>query len=109
LVAEGRKGRLTEAQVRTLADGRIYTAPQALEAKLVDRIGYLEDVVQEAKTRATLDKVQLVMYSRRPGRIDNAYSTAPSTATFATGDLEQAKKLLGFHCYYLWEPYLLGK
>jgi hypothetical protein len=49
------------------------------------------------------------MYSRRPGRIDNAYSTAPSTATFATGDLEQAKKLLGFHCYYLWEPYLLGK
>jgi protease-4 len=109
VVAEGRKGRLTEDQVRTLADGRIYTAPQALEAKLVDRIGYLEDVIKEAKTRATLDKARLVMYSRRPGRLDNAYSAAPSTATFATGDLEQAKKLLGFHCYYLWEPYLLGK
>lgn len=109
VVAEGRKGRLTEAQVRTLADGRIYTAPQALEAKLVDRIGYLEDVVQEAKSRANLEKAQLVMYSRRPSRLDNAYSAAPAAATFATGDFEQAKKLLGFHCYYLWEPYLLGK
>jgi protease-4 len=109
VVAEGRKGRLTEAQVRTLADGRVYTAQQALEAKLVDRVGYLEDVVAETKTRANLGKVQLVMYSRRPGRLDNAYSAGASTATFATGDLEQAKKLLGFHCYYLWEPYLLGK
>ena len=109
VVAEGRKGRLTEAQVRTLADGRIYTAQQALDAKLVDRVGYLEDVVAETKTRANLAKAQLVMYSRRPGRLDNAYSAGASTATFATGDLEQAKKLLGFHCYYLWEPYLLGK
>jgi protease-4 len=109
VVAEGRKGRLTEAQVRTLADGRVYTAQQALDAKLVDRVGYLEDVVAETKTRANLGKAQLVMYSRRPGRLDNAYSAGASTATFATGDLEQAKKLLGFHCYYLWEPYLLGK
>jgi protease-4 len=109
VVAEGRKGRLTEAQVRTLADGRVYTSAQALEAKLVDRVGYLEDVVAETKTRAKIDKAQLVMYSRRPGRLDNAYSGSPSAATFATGDLDQAKKLLGFHCYYLWEPYLLGK
>jgi protease-4 len=109
VVAEGRKGRLTEAQVRTLADGRVYTAPQALEAKLVDRVGYFEDVVAETKTRAKLDQARIVMYSRRPGRLDNAYSGGPSAQTFATGDLEQAKKLLGFHCYYLWEPYLLGK
>lgn len=109
VVAEGRKGRLTEAQVRTLADGRVYTAEQALAAKLVDRVGYLADAVAETKSRANLDKGQLVMYSRRPGRLDNAYSAGPSAATFATGDLEQAKKLLGFHCYYLWEPYLLGK
>src|SRR5437762_2379471 len=34
VVTEGRKGRLTEAQVKALADGRVYTAPQALEAKL---------------------------------------------------------------------------
>jgi len=109
VVAEGRKGKLTEAQVKTLADGRVYTAQQALEAKLVDRVGYLADAVAETKSRAGLDQAKLVLYSRRPGRIDNTYSGTPGTETFATGDLEQARKLLGFHCYYLWEPYLLGK
>lgn len=109
VVAEGRKGRLDEAQVKALADGRVYTAQQALDAKLVDKVGYLADAVAEAKARAGLDQAKLVIYSRRPGRIENAYSSTPSAETFATGDLEQARKLLGFHCYYLWEPYLLGK
>lgn len=109
VVAEGRKGKLTEPEVRTLADGRVYTAQQALEAKLVDRVGYLADAIAEAKSRAGIDQAKVVLYSRRPGRIDNAYSGNPSAETFGTGDLEQARKLLGFHCYYLWEPYLLGK
>ena len=109
MVTEGRKGRLTEAEVRALADGRVYTAQQALEAKLVDKIGYLDDAVAEAKARAKLEKVKLVMYSRRTGQLDNAYSAPAAASTFGTGDLEQARKLLGFHCYYLWEPYLLGK
>jgi protease-4 len=109
VVTEGRKGRLTEEQVRGLADGRVYTAEQALVAKLVDRVGYLSDVLDEAKSRANVPKAKLVMYSRRPSRLDNAYSGAPSVRSFATSDLEQARKLLGFHCYYLWEPYLLGK
>jgi protease-4 len=109
VVVEGRKGRLTEAQVKALADGRVYTAEQALDAKLVDRVGYLTDAIAEVKSRAGLDQAKLVIYSRRPGRIDNVYSGTPNAETFATGDLEQARKLLGFHCYYLWEPYLLGK
>jgi protease-4 len=109
VVAEGRKGRLTEAQVRGLADGRIYTAQQALEAKLVDRVGYLVDAVQEAKRRAGVAEARLVMYSRRPAKVDNEYSISAQAPPAFGGDLEQARKLLGFHCYYLWEPYLLGK
>lgn len=109
VVTDGRKGRLTEAQVRTLADGRVYTAQQALEAKLVDRVGYLDDAVSEAKSRAGLAKAKLVMYSRRPARLENAYSAQAQGAPLPSGELEQARKLLGFHCYYLWEPYLLGK
>ena len=35
---------LSDAEVRKLADGRIYTARQALDAKLIDVIGYEEDV-----------------------------------------------------------------
>jgi protease-4 len=45
-VAEGRK--LPEADVRTIADGRIFTGEQALALKLVDRIGTLQDAVEEA-------------------------------------------------------------
>jgi len=109
VVVEGRKGRLTESQVRTLADGRIFTAPQALEAKLVDGVGYLADAVFEAQKRANVSKAKLVMYSRRPSRVDNEYSASAQAQTFIGSDLEQARKLLGFHCYYLWEPYILGK
>ena len=109
VVAEGRKGRLTESQVRTLADGRVYTAQQALDAKLVDRVGYLVDAFGEAKTRASVEKAKLVMYSRRPARLENEYSASASSQGLPVADFEQARRLLGFRCYYLWEPYLLGK
>uniref|UniRef100_C6E338 Signal peptide peptidase SppA, 36K type n=1 Tax=Geobacter sp. (strain M21) TaxID=443144 RepID=C6E338_GEOSM len=45
-VAEGRK--LPVEQVRAIADGRIFSGEQALAAKLVDRIGTLQDAVEEA-------------------------------------------------------------
>ena len=41
IVSKGRK--LDEARVRALADGRIFLAPEAKEAGLVDEIGYLSD------------------------------------------------------------------
>jgi len=45
LVAEARK--LPEADVRKLADGRIFVAGDALEHKLIDGIGYSADAEQE--------------------------------------------------------------
>lgn len=45
-VAEGRK--LDEAQVRRLADGRIYTGRQAKNLGLVDELGNYYDALQEA-------------------------------------------------------------
>jgi protease-4 len=45
-VAEGRK--LPEAQVRAIADGRIFSGEQALALKLVDKLGTLQDAVDEA-------------------------------------------------------------
>ena len=49
--------------VRYLADGGIYTADKALEYGLIDKIGYLDDAVQEAKTKAGLvGDVRVVTY-----------------------------------------------
>jgi protease-4 len=109
VVVEGRKGRLTAQQVRALADGRVFTAAQALEEKLVDRVGYLADAIAEAKSRAGLPAADVVMYTRRPSRAENAYSAPPSASVPGGADLEAVRSLLGFRCWYLWEPYLLGK
>jgi protease-4 len=49
-VAEGRK--LTVTEVRTIADGRIFTGRQALELKLVDQMGDLDTSIQAAATLA---------------------------------------------------------
>ena len=45
-VAKGRN--LPEADIRKIADGRIFTGRQALELRLVDQLGDLEDSIQAA-------------------------------------------------------------
>lgn len=45
-VAEGRK--LPLEKVRAIADGRIFSGEQAMELKLVDRLGTMQDAVEEA-------------------------------------------------------------
>ncbi len=45
-VAEGRK--LPVASVRPIADGRILSGEQAMQHKLVDRLGTLQDAIEEA-------------------------------------------------------------
>ncbi len=55
VVVQGRDGILDEAQVRAIADGRVLTAQQALEAKIVDEIGYLDDAIVKAADMVQLD------------------------------------------------------
>jgi len=45
-VARGRN--LPEAEVRSIADGRVFTGRQALQLKLVDQLGDLEDSIEAA-------------------------------------------------------------
>jgi protease IV len=45
-VAEGRK--LPESEVAAIADGRIFSGEQALALKLVDKLGTLQDAIEEA-------------------------------------------------------------
>jgi protease-4 len=58
--------RLSRDDLRKLADGRIYTAGQALDGKLVDRIGYLDDVIATIRKRTGEDRIRVVSYYR-PG------------------------------------------
>jgi protease-4 len=54
IVAQGRQNHLTDQQARTLATGEIFTAAQALDHKLADDYGYLDDAIVTAKTLADI-------------------------------------------------------
>jgi protease-4 len=73
IVAEGRAGHgpipadeeESIAAVLKIADGRIYTADQALENGLVDEIGYIEDAQEAAKKLAGVTEAQVIRYRRQ--------------------------------------------
>lgn len=68
VVAEGRE--LDEGQVRALADGSLFTATRAKEAKLVDAIGYEDEALDALRSRAKGGPFQVVRYHREPTLLD---------------------------------------
>lgn len=65
VVADGRESVLTRDEIRRLADGSIYWAQEALDEKLIDEIGYLDEAIGHVKSLAGIDKAQVVEY-RKP-------------------------------------------
>ncbi|MEK6643952.1 MAG: signal peptide peptidase SppA [Planctomycetota bacterium] len=78
VVAAGRP-KLTRDQILKLADGRVYTAEQALEFGLIDRIGTLTDAIETAKNRAGIKAANVVMYHRPLDWTPNIYATGPGS------------------------------
>jgi len=71
IVREGRP-KLDDERLTAVATGQIFTAQQALDAGLVDRIGFLEDAVLRAVELAGLTEgtARVVRYSRPRGLLD---------------------------------------
>ncbi len=65
IIAEGRGEVLTLDDVKRLADGSIYGAEEALNEKLIDKIGYIDEAAEEVKSLAGIEKAQIVEY-RKP-------------------------------------------
>jgi protease-4 len=65
VIAAGRP-KLTGEEIERLADGRIFTADQALESKLVDRIGYMDDALDRLKSMLGVASPKIITYAR-PG------------------------------------------
>ncbi len=80
VVADGRP-RLSKERVREIADGRVWTAQQALELGLIDRIGTLRDGLAVAKKMADATRVRVVTYRRPLGWKPNIYSSVPGGGT----------------------------
>jgi protease IV len=102
IVARSRK--LDEARVRSIADGRIYPAPEALSLGLIDQIGYLEDAIAAAREAAGLKEARVITYHRPRQYRATIYSSAdvPPAAT-TLPDLARMV-VAGPRFLYLWWP-----
>lgn len=62
-----------DAALRQLADGRIYSAADALELHLIDEIGFLDDAIDAAIKAADLveNDVEVVRYEEEAGLFDS--------------------------------------
>jgi protease-4 len=76
-VVRRRRPDVTAETMQTISDGRILSADQALQWGLVDRIGYLQDTLNAAQSRAGVAEARIVMYRRPEEYAENIYSSVP--------------------------------
>ncbi|MEW5900067.1 MAG: signal peptide peptidase SppA, partial [Acidobacteriota bacterium] len=105
VVFEKRNGALTMDELRDIADGRVYTAPQALKLKLIDEVGYFDDALVRILSQAKLGAARVIAYSYYPRRKTNLYASEPAKSSLVDQEsiadrLPELKS--GF--YYLWLP-----
>lgn len=105
VVARGRKGKIPAADLRTIADGRVYTAPQALKLGLIDAVGYFDDAFGRARQLASLKAAKVVSYTYFPKTKTNVY--AGRLGDFSPLEAKVVEAMLGAlktGFYYLWLP-----
>ncbi len=104
VVAKGRS--LEEARVREFADGRVYSAQQALDLKLIDRIGTLRDALCGVKEKIGAKRVKVVTYHRPLGWKPNIYAEQPAAPAQLNLLNIQLPNLLysDAQFMYLWSP-----
>ncbi len=105
VVAEGRH--LPEEQVRTLADGRVYSGLDAKACGLVDEVGYLPDAIKAAMDLACIGDASLVAYDRCEGYRGSIYAAAPKIPSQINVKLDipgLPNASGGAAFMYLWEP-----
>ncbi|MCX6357658.1 MAG: signal peptide peptidase SppA [Candidatus Aureabacteria bacterium] len=99
LVAAGRN--LNKAQMEMIADGRIYLAPDALKAGLIDAIGYRDDALAAASELTGMPRLKLIRYEKPFSFKDMLTSSSlisPPSASLFQGLMEASTPRL----MYLW-------
>lgn len=108
VVHVGRGSLLSREDVERLADGRIFTADQALEGKIIDKIGYLDDSVEGMKKSLKLEEAKVVTYCRPGTYKGTIYSGFPVASdkeiTFITINGDGLSVPSGLEFMYLWNP-----
>jgi len=107
-VVENGRPNIEPEKLRQLADGRVFTAAQAHEEGLIDRIGYADDAIAWAKEMADIKKAKTVIYHRPLRTMPNVYGSAMSEASglgpLINIDLPDWLDAGGARFLYLWQP-----
>ncbi len=96
VVVQGRSGVLSEAEARALCTGKVYTADDARQVKLIDQVGYLDDAIAAAQRGAALSPdAKVIRYDMR-GSLSEilGVKTTPPGRLSVKMDGEAARKLL---------------
>jgi protease IV len=76
------KNTLSRERMEALADGRIFMADQALEAKLIDRSGYLDDAVADMKKALGVENARIITYYRPGSYKGSIYAESAASSIF---------------------------
>ena len=97
---------LPPAEALALADGRIYTAEQALASRLIDRVGYMPDAIAAARRAAGVDAARVIVYHRPREYRATYYARADAPPAALDAALERFAALAGTgpKFLYLWWP-----
>jgi protease-4 len=99
---------LTREQLERLADGRIFTAEQAKAARLIDRVGYLDDAVKDMKKKLNLKEAKVIAYYRPGSYRGTIYSgsalESPQVVNLINVNADGLELLSGTEFMYLWKP-----
>jgi len=107
VVRNGRKT-IDEKKMTELSDGRVFTAEQALQQGLIDKVGYLDDGIKWAREISGIKKTSVVIYHRPSNYIPNAYSLAAAGSDgigpLVNLELPDWLNAGGAQFLYLWQP-----
>jgi len=106
-VYQARKDSFTLENLKKFADGRVYTASQAQEAKLIDEIGYFDRALKKILELASIQQANVIAYTYYPKRKTNIYATSLKIQNpFESKSLQEIVQSLRSGFYYLWHPQL---
>jgi protease-4 len=91
----------------TTFDGRVFTASQALDRRLVDRIGYLDDAVAVARGLAHCPNAGVVLFHRPNDPAHSVYAVSPNVplnGTFLPLNVPGLDRTRLPAFLYLWQP-----
>ncbi len=107
VVYESRKEYLSREDLEKITDGRVLTASQALEAKLIDEIGYFDNALKTILDFASLPEAKVVSYTYFPKKKTNIYATnLKSENPLESVGFREVVQSLKSGFYYLWHPQL---